>query len=122
MRKTLARTKKHSEKSVIFLYLWIANAHSSFAANPQHAPAQGQKPSGGGAKPLKIVGPFLSREDVDEYTKVVLKNGLNVILFERRDMPLVNIGTYVKAGYLNESDENRGISHVMEHMFFKGTT
>ena len=118
----MARTKKHSERSVIFLYLWIAIAHSSFAAKSEPAQTQGQKPSGGGAKPLKIVGPFLSREDMDEYTKVVLKNGLSVILFERRDMPLVNIGTYVRTGYLNEPDENRGISHVMEHMFFKGTT
>jgi zinc protease len=82
---------------------------------------QGQKPSGG-AKPLKITGPYLSSDDIDEYTKVVLKNGLSVILFERRDMPLVSIVTYVKTGYLNEPDENRGISHVMEHMFFKGTS
>src|SRR6058998_561458 len=71
---------------------------------------------------MKIAGPYLSREDMDEYTKVVLKNGLTVILFERRDMPLVSIVTYVKTGYLNEPDENRGISHVMEHMFFKGTS
>jgi len=70
---------------------------------------------------MKVVGPYLSREDMDEYTKVVLKNGMTAILFERRDMPLVSIVTYVKAGYLNEPDENRGISHVMEHMFFKGT-
>jgi zinc protease len=37
-------------------------------------------------------------------------------------MALVSIVTYVKTGYLNESDEHRGISHVMEHMFFKGTS
>ncbi len=83
--------------------------------------SQTANPNQTGSKAVKILGPFLSREDLDEYTKVVLKNGLSVILFERRDVPLVCISTYVKAGYLNEPDSLRGISHVMEHMFFKGT-
>jgi zinc protease len=74
-----------------------------------------------GEKPVRIIGPFLSRDDQDEYTKVVLKNGLTAILFERKEVPLVAISTYVKVGYLEEPDSLRGISHVMEHMFFKGT-
>jgi zinc protease len=122
VRKVLAKTDNHLERSVILLFLWIAVARVTLMANPQTATTQGQKSSGGGAKPVKIAGPYLSREDMDEYTKVVLKNGLTVILFERRDMPLVSIVTYVKTGYLNEPDENRGISHVLEHMFFKGTS
>ena len=36
-------------------------------------------------------------------------------------MPLVSISTYVKAGYFDEDDRISGISHVIEHMFFKGT-
>lgn len=72
-------------------------------------------------KPVRILGPFSSREDQDEYTKVVLKNGLTVVLYERRDVPLVAISTYVKAGYLDEPDALRGLTHVLEHMFFKGT-
>jgi len=75
-----------------------------------------------GEKPLKILGPFLSRDDQDDYTKIVLKNGLTVILYERKDAPLVSISTYVKAGYLEEPDSLRGIAHVLEHMFFKGTS
>ena len=31
------------------------------------------------------------------------------------------IVTYVKAGYFDETDDDTGISHVLEHMFFKGT-
>jgi zinc protease len=79
-------------------------------------------PAQSGEKPVKVVGPFLSREDLDEYTKVVLKNGLTAILYERKEVPLVSISTYVKAGYLEEPDPVRGIAHVLEHMFFKGTT
>ncbi len=72
-------------------------------------------------KPVRILGPFASREDQDEYTKVVLKNGLTLIVYERKDLPLVSISTYVRTGYLNEPDKLRGIAHVVEHMFFKGT-
>src|SRR4026207_2591216 len=72
-------------------------------------------------KPVRIIGPFASRDDQDEYTKVVLKNGLTLIVYERKDLPLVSISTYVKTGYLDEPDRLRGIAHVVEHMFFKGT-
>ncbi len=72
-------------------------------------------------KPVRILGPFTSRDDQDEYTKVVLKNGLTLIVYERKDLPLVSISTYVKTGYLDEPDRLRGIAHVVEHMFFKGT-
>jgi zinc protease len=70
---------------------------------------------------VRILGPFASRDDQDEYTKVVLKNGLTLIVYERKDLPLVSISTYVKTGYLDEPDRLRGIAHVVEHMFFKGT-
>ena len=59
-------------------------------------------------KPVRILGPFASREDQDEYTKVVLKNGLTLIVYERKDLPLVSISTYVKTGYLNEPDTAAG--------------
>jgi zinc protease len=35
--------------------------------------------------------------------------------------PVVAIVTYVKAGYFDETDEQNGLSHALEHMFFKGT-
>ena len=34
---------------------------------------------------------------------------------------MVAIVTYLKVGYFDETDEQAGISHVLEHMFFKGT-
>jgi zinc protease len=51
----------------------------------------------------------------------ILDNGLTVLIKERHTAPVVAIHTYVKAGYFNEADNVAGISHLIEHMFFKGT-
>ncbi|OQX91846.1 MAG: hypothetical protein B6D58_05995 [candidate division Zixibacteria bacterium 4484_95] len=56
-----------------------------------------------------------------EVTKKVLKNGLTVLVKEDHKVPVVSIVTWVKAGYFNEPDSLTGISHLLEHMFFKGT-
>src|SRR5437867_1888897 len=69
----------------------------------------------------QIVEPYTFREDQGQTTKVVLKNGLTVLVREQQAVPLVSINTYVKAGYFDEDDRISGISHVIEHMFFKGT-
>jgi zinc protease len=50
-----------------------------------------------------------------------LANGLSVLIREDRSSPVVAIVTHVKAGYFNEPDRLVGISHVLEHMYFKGT-
>lgn len=67
------------------------------------------------------VEPYTAREDQGQTTKVVLKNGLTVLIREQQAVPLVSINTFVKAGYFDEDDRISGISHVIEHMFFKGT-
>ena len=69
----------------------------------------------------EILGPYTFREDQGQTTKVVLKNGLTVIVREQHAVPLVSITTHVKAGYFDEEDRVGGISHVIGHMFFKGT-
>lgn len=51
----------------------------------------------------------------------MLDNGLTVLVREDRSAPVVALVTWVKAGYFDEPDEVVGISHVLEHMFFKGT-
>jgi zinc protease len=70
---------------------------------------------------MQIEGPYVSREDQGQTTKVVLKNGLTVIVRPQQAAPLATVTTYVKAGYFDEDDRIAGISHVMEHMLFKGT-
>src|SRR4029453_2296459 len=69
----------------------------------------------------EIIGPYVSREDQGQTTKVVLKNGLTVIVREEHAVPLTSITTHVKTGYFDEEDRLSGISHVVEHMLFKGT-
>src|SRR6266536_5769372 len=69
----------------------------------------------------QAVEPYTFREDQGQTTKVILKNGLTVLVREQQAVPLVSITTYVKAGYFNEDDRISGIAHVIEHMFFKGT-
>lgn len=50
-----------------------------------------------------------------------LENGLSIVVREDRSAPVVAIVTHVKAGYFDEPEPLVGISHVLEHMFFKGT-
>nr|MBA3496541.1 insulinase family protein [Gemmatimonadales bacterium] len=51
-----------------------------------------------------------------------LSNGLTLLVQEDRSAPVVAVVTHVKAGFFDEPDRWAGISHVLEHMFFKGTT
>src|SRR5688572_33333792 len=51
----------------------------------------------------------------------LLSNGLRVLVRRDPSAPVVAIVTYVNAGYFDETDDVVGISHVLEHMFFKGT-
>lgn len=53
--------------------------------------------------------------------RVVLSNGLTVLIRPDSESEAVAIVTYVKAGYFDEPDDVVGISHVLEHMYFKGT-
>ncbi len=57
----------------------------------------------------------------ERVTREILPNGLTVLVAEDPDSPLVAINLWVRAGYFDETDDQVGISHVIEHMFFKGT-
>jgi len=61
------------------------------------------------------------RTFLDNVTRRKLDNGLTVLVKESHVSPIVAIFTYVKVGYFNEPDHLVGISHLMEHMYFKGT-
>ena len=52
--------------------------------------------------------------------KHFLDNGLEVITI-KKDTQISSINIAVKVGALNESLEEKGISHFVEHMIFKGT-
>jgi zinc protease len=46
---------------------------------------------------------------------------MTVILQENHAAPVVSIQVWVKAGSVQERDEEAGVAHVHEHMLFKGT-
>lgn len=50
-----------------------------------------------------------------------LSNGIQVLLEQMEGMRSAAIGIFVKVGSAYETKENNGISHVIEHMLFKGT-
>ena len=57
----------------------------------------------------------------ESITRRTLSNGLTAVVRVDRSAPVVAIVTHLRVGYFNEPDELAGISHVLEHMFFKGT-
>ncbi len=55
------------------------------------------------------------------FKKVVLDNNIPVVIETAREVHSLCIGIWVKVGSRNEHPDNNGISHFIEHMFFKGT-
>lgn len=51
----------------------------------------------------------------------VLDNGLKIVTKPMPHMESVSIGIWLRAGGRYESKENNGISHLLEHLLFKGT-
>ena len=55
------------------------------------------------------------------YTKTKLANGLTVLLKEIHTTPLVSLWVWYRVGSRDETPPLTGISHLVEHMQFKGT-
>jgi predicted Zn-dependent peptidase len=55
------------------------------------------------------------------FVKEYLYNGVPVVMESLKNMRSVALGIWVKVGSRNEPPEKNGISHFLEHMFFKGT-
>jgi len=61
-------------------------------------------------------------EAIKSQVKVhVLDNGMKFIVLERHEAPVVSFHVYADVGSANESYGITGISHLLEHMAFKGT-
>lgn len=55
------------------------------------------------------------------YKKTILSNGIRVITHDMPKMQSVALGIWIKVGGRYESLENKGSSHYLEHMLFKGS-
>lgn len=91
-----------SRHALLILLLGILLLPQLAAAAPQAAPAN----------------PSTSGNDT---MLVRLKNGLTVYIIRDSRFPLLCTRLYVGTGSANETAEQAGISHVLEHMVFKGT-
>jgi zinc protease len=56
-----------------------------------------------------------------EFEKVVLGNGLNVILHEDHSTPIVAVNLWYHVGSKNEKKGKTGFAHLFEHMMFQGS-
>jgi predicted Zn-dependent peptidase len=59
--------------------------------------------------------------DNSEYQKTVLPGGLRIVTERIPHVRSVSLGVWVQTGTRDESPEENGISHFIEHMMFKGT-
>ncbi|WP_017753807.1 M16 family metallopeptidase [Calidifontibacillus oryziterrae] len=53
--------------------------------------------------------------------KYTCQNGVRIVLENIPTVRSVAIGIWIGTGSRNENEKNNGISHFLEHMFFKGT-
>ena len=63
----------------------------------------------------------ISTSTVSGLFKKVLSNGLTAVVMESHRAPVVAVQIWVKAGSAYETEEQAGITHLIEHMIFKGT-
>ncbi len=57
----------------------------------------------------------------EKVQETVLSNGLKVILVENHKVPEVTFQVWYRVGSRNETWGKTGLSHMLEHMMFKGT-
>jgi predicted Zn-dependent peptidase len=69
---------------------------------------------------IPVLGGAQSLED--KVTEFTLDNGMKFIVAERHMAPVFFGAIIFRVGSINESDGISGISHLLEHMMFKGTS
>jgi zinc protease len=69
------------------------------------------------------VAPSLNAESLrmPPLEKIVLKNGLTVLLLQKHGVPLVNISTIVKAGAVADPAGQDGLASITAELLRKGT-
>ena len=71
---------------------------------------------------LGILSPVFSQENTNSVFHTVAKNGLEIVVIENYETPLVYIELAFKAGGNYQTSENEGLFHLYEHMLFKGNS
>jgi predicted Zn-dependent peptidase len=61
------------------------------------------------------------KAEPDFVNKTVLENGLTILTEKVESVKSVSVGIWAKTGSRNETEQQAGITHFLEHMLFKGT-
>jgi predicted Zn-dependent peptidase len=65
---------------------------------------------------------MLTTIEIDkDIKKTELPSGLKIVTEKIDSVKSISVGIWVKTGSRNETDEQAGITHFLEHMLFKGT-
>jgi zinc protease len=56
-----------------------------------------------------------------DYKKYQLENGLEVILYQDKNLPTVSVNIWYRVGSANEKPGKTGFAHLFEHMMFQGS-
>jgi predicted Zn-dependent peptidase len=59
--------------------------------------------------------------DALRFTKITLKNGLDVIVRHQPQLPIVAVNLWYHVGSKNEERSQRGFTHLFEHLMFEGS-
>ncbi len=70
---------------------------------------------------VHAAGTVPAAEEAKVVEKYTLGNGMTVVIRENRSSPVVAVQVWVKAGSTTEPEARAGMSHILEHMAFKGT-
>ncbi len=60
-------------------------------------------------------------KEIDFINKTVLPNGLRIVTEHIESVKSISVGIWVKTGSRNETKNQAGVTHFLEHMLFKGT-
>lgn len=72
-------------------------------------------------KTALVLPPELASHPLLPYERHLLDNGMRIIIKEVHSAPIVAVDIWVGTGAADERTNEIGISHFLEHMFFKGT-
>lgn len=54
-------------------------------------------------------------------TEHVLANGLKVLILEKPGLPVVSVQVWYRVGSIHETEGQKGMAHLFEHMMFRGS-
>ena len=70
---------------------------------------------------VALHGVASAQDLADRVVEHTFPNGLKLLMIERHISPTIAPYIIFKAGSVDESNDSRGIAHMLEHMLFKGT-